>query len=116
MDILHLILRYAHLVGFAMLFGGWLTAYLSGRFKVNAAMLWGSAVQVVSGIVLAAPLPDREVQPDPAKLGVKLVLALMIAVMVWLPYLKKRESSSKGHFIGIGALALVTAGVAVFWT
>ena len=116
METLHLILRYAHLLGFAMIFGGWLVAYLSRRYTVNVAMLWGTVVQLVTGIILAAPLPDREVQPDPAKLGVKLALAVLLAVMIWIPHLKKRESSSKGHFIGIGALAAITAGVATFWT
>jgi hypothetical protein len=116
MELVHLVLRYAHLLGFAMVFGGWLTAYLSGRLKVNTVMLWGSAVQVVTGIILSAPLPDRELQPDPAKLIVKLVLGIAIAVMVWIPHLKKRDASSKGHFIGIGALAVITAAVGVFWT
>lgn len=115
MEFLHNALVYIHLVGFAILLGGWLTAYLSGHLKINAAMLWGSAIQVVSGVVLSAPLPDRDVQPDGLKLVVKAVIAIAIAVMVWLPHLKKRQSSSKGHFIGIGALTLINAAVAVFW-
>ena len=116
MEIVHLALRYLHLIGFAMILGGWLVAFLARRYQVNPAMLWGTAIQLVTGIILSAPLPTREIQPDGAKLGVKLVLALALAVMVWIPHLKKRESSSKGHFIGIGALAALTAGVATFWT
>ena len=99
-----------------MLFGGWLTAFLSRRFTVNPPMLWGAVVQLVSGIILAAPLPDRDVQPDPVKIVVKAVLAILIAVMVWIPRLKKRESSSMGHFGAIGGLVVVEAAVAVFWT
>lgn len=114
MELVRHTLLYLHLLGFAMLFGGWLTAYLSGRFKVNTAMLWGAVAQLVTGIALSAPL-GREVQPDPAKLIVKAVLAIAIAVMVWVPHLKKRESSAKGHFLGLGAALLVEVGVAVFW-
>ena len=115
MELVHLILRYIHLVGFGILIGGWLTAFLGKRFQVNPAMLWGSAIQLGSGIMLSAPM-GRDTMPDGMKLIVKGVLALIIAIMVWVPYLKKRESSSKGHFAGIGALVLVTAGVGVFWT
>ena len=77
-------------------------------------MLWGSLIQVITGVILSAPLP-RDVQPDPMKLIVKALLAIAIAIMVWIPHIKKRESSSKGHFLAIGGLVLVTAGVAVFW-
>lgn len=114
MELVHLILRYIHLIGFGILIGGWLTAYLSKRLQVNMAMLWGSAIQLGSGIFLSAPL-GRDEMPDGLKLVVKGLLALIIAIMVWVPYLKKRESSSKGHFLAIGGAIVVTAGVAVFW-
>ncbi|GAA4906658.1 hypothetical protein LX16_3325 [Stackebrandtia albiflava] len=117
MELIHLILRYLHLIGFGLLIGGWLTAYLSRRLKVNPAMLWGAVVQVVTGILLSAPLDRAEdAMPDGMKLGVKALLAILIFVMVWVPHWKKRESSSKGHFLAIGGLILVTAGVGVFWT
>ena len=78
MDWLRLALRYVHLVGFGLLLGGAVVQYLSGRIRINPAMLWGAVIQVVTGLALAAPLP-RPKQPEPAKLAVKLVLALMIA-------------------------------------
>jgi len=114
MELVHLILRYIHLIGFGLLIGGWLTAYLSKKLKINPAMLWGSAIQLATGIFLSAPL-GRDVMPDGMKLMVKGLLALAIAIMVWVPYLKKRESTAKGHFLAIGGAILVTAGVAVFW-
>ncbi|MGH8795161.1 MAG: hypothetical protein ACRDXX_21285 [Stackebrandtia sp.] len=114
MDILHLVFRYIHLLGFAMLFGGWLTAFVSSRLSMNPAMVWGSALQVATGIILSAPMTDEELNYP--KIGVKLLLGLLIAVMIWIPHLKQREATSKGHFIGIGAMIAITAGVAVFWT
>lgn len=115
MEAVRLILRYLHLVGFALLLGSWLTAYLSQKFKVNFGMLAGSATQVATGVVLSAPF-DRDEDLDYAKITVKLVLALAIAAMVWVPYWKRRDTSARGHFIGIGAMTLLTAGVATFWT
>lgn len=114
LEAVRLILRYAHLVGFALLLGGALVQYYTGRIYINAVMLWGATIQVVTGIVLAAPL-GREVQPDPVKLAVKGVIAIMIFIMVLIPYLKKRETVNKGHFLAIIGLTLVNAAVAVFW-
>ena len=114
MDALRLILRYIHLVGFALLLGGAIVQYLSGKLRINAAMLWGAIIQLLTGIALSAPLrggDDKE--PDPAKLAVKGVIALMIFVMVF--FSRKREEVNKGHFMAIIGLTLVNAAVAVFW-
>ncbi len=112
-DLLLQILRYIHLVGFAILLGGAVAQYLSGTLRINRAMLWGSIVQVASGIALAAPLRPEGEEPPVAKLVVKLVLAVMIFVMVFVP--RKREQVNRGHFLGIVGLALVTAAVGTFW-
>ncbi|HCT81255.1 MAG TPA: hypothetical protein DGT23_32760 [Micromonosporaceae bacterium] len=114
MDALRLILRYAHLIGFALLLGGAITQYLTGKLRINSAILWGSIIQVVTGLALAAPLRgggDKE--PDPAKLAVKGIIAILIFVMVFV--VRKKDVVAKGHFIGIAAMTLINAGVAVFW-
>ncbi|MEU4428595.1 hypothetical protein AB0F81_48925 [Actinoplanes sp. NPDC024001] len=114
MEALRLILLFIHLVGFALLLGGAITQFLSGRYRINPAVLWGAVIQLVSGIGLSAPLRGGgDDEPDPIKLGVKLLFAVMIFIMVFIP--RKRESVNKGHFIGIIALTLVNAAVAVFW-
>jgi hypothetical protein len=113
-DTLRLILRYAHLIGFALLLGGAIVQYLSGKLRINSAMLWGAIIQVVTGIGLAAPLRGGgDAEPDPAKLGVKALIAVMIFVMVF--FSRKREAVNKGHFMTIIGLTLVNAAVAVFW-
>ncbi|GAA1805980.1 hypothetical protein HC028_03140 [Planosporangium flavigriseum] len=114
MEALRLVLRYAHLIGFAVLLGGALAQYFSGRIRINAPMLWGSVIQVVTGLALAAPLRgggDKE--PDPAKLAVKGVVAVLIFVMVF--FSRKRPEVNKGHFLGIVVLTLTNAAVATFW-
>ncbi|RRR99297.1 hypothetical protein [Glycomyces terrestris] len=114
MDLVHLVLRYLHLLGFAAVFGGWLVSWLSRKFDFNTAMLYGIAVQLATGIVLAG-LASVEPDANHAKIGVKSVLALLLAVMIAVPVWKKRDRVAAGHFWATGALIAVTAGVAVFW-
>jgi len=114
MEALRLALRYAHLIGFALLLGGAITQYLTGKIRINAVMLWGAAIQLITGIGLAAPLRGRgDAEPDPAKLAVKGVIALAIFVMVF--FSRKREVVNSGHFSAIVGLTLLNAAVAVFW-
>nr|MDT0658081.1 hypothetical protein [Micromonospora sp. DSM 115978] len=112
MEALRLVLLYAHLIGFALLLGGALTQYLTGKVRINSAMLWGAIIQVITGIGLSAPLRDGD-EPAPAKLVTKLVIGLMIFVMVF--FSRKREAVNSGHFLAIIGLTLVNAAVAVFW-
>jgi hypothetical protein len=114
MEALRLILRYAHLIGFAMLLGGAIAQYVTGKLRINPAMLWGSIIQVLTGIALSAPLRGGgDDEPSPVKLGVKLLIALVIFVMVFVP--RNRTEVNRGHFIGVVVLTLSNAAVAVFW-
>lgn len=114
MEALRLVLRYAHLIGFALLLGGAIAQYLSGRIRINSAMLWGATIQVVTGLALAAPLRGGgSAEPAPAKLAVKGVIALVIFAMVF--FSRKRDEVNRGHFLAIVGLTLVNAAVATFW-
>jgi hypothetical protein len=114
MEWLRLILRYAHLIGFALLLGGAIAQYVSGTIRINAAMLWGAGVQVVTGLALAAPLRGGgDLEPAPAKLAVKGLVAIMIFIMVF--FSRKRETVNTGHFMAIAGLTLTNAAIAVFW-
>ncbi len=114
MEALRLILRYAHLIGFALLLGGAVVQYLTGKLRINPAILWGAIIQLVTGIALSAPLRGGgDDEPSPVKLGVKLLLAILIFVMVFVP--RRRAEVNRGHFIGIVALTLINAAVATFW-
>ena len=114
MEALRLILRYAHLVGFALLLGGAVAQFVSAKLRINPAMLWGAAIQLVSGLGLAAPLRGGgDAEPSPVKLGVKLLIAVLIFVMVF--FSRRRENVHRGHFLATVALTLVNAAVATFW-
>jgi hypothetical protein len=113
-EALRLILRYAHLIGFALLLGGAIAQYVSGKVRINPAMLWGSIIQVVTGIGLAAPLRGGgDAEPSPVKLAVKALIAVLIFVMVF--FSRKRTEVNRGHFLAIVGLTLLNAAVATFW-
>jgi len=113
MEPLRLVLLYLHLIGFALLLGGAAAQYLTGIIRINAAMLWGAATQVVTGLALAAPLRGDDPEPAPAKLAVKAVIGLAVFAMVF--FSRRREVVNKGHFLATVGLTLVNAAVAVFW-
>lgn len=114
MEILRQVLLYLHLIGFAGLLGGAAVQYFSGHIRINRVMLWSSLAQIVTGLGLAAPLRGGgDAEPAPAKLAVKLAIALVIGVMVF--FSRNREVVNRGHFLGIIALTLANAAVSVFW-
>jgi hypothetical protein len=108
------VVLYLHLIGFALLLGGSVAQYLTGKLRINVAMLGGAVIQVVTGLTLAAPWGlDPGEKLNYGKLTVKLVVALMILAMTF--FSRKRDKVNRGHFLAIIALVLVNAGVAVFW-
>ena len=114
MEALRLILLFIHLIGFALLFGGAVVQFISGTLRINPAMLWGSIIQVVTGLALSAPLRGGgDAEPSPVKLGVKLLIAVAIFVMVFIP--RRRSEVNRAHFIGIIAMTLANAAIATFW-
>jgi hypothetical protein len=113
-SILRNVVFYLHLVGFALLLGGSVAQYLSGKLRINPAMLGGAVTMVVTGLILAAPWGlDPGEKLNYPKLGVKLVIALMLLAMTF--FSRKRADVNRGHFLSIIGLVLVNAGIAVFW-
>lgn len=112
------ILLLLHLVGFAALFGGVLVQMRSREPEVNAAMVHGSSIVLLSGLVLAAFAITGPVAADGgpvsyARLIVKLVVSLVIAV---LAIVNRRFSSiPRGLWALLGILTLGDAAVAVLW-
>lgn len=112
------ILLLLHLVGFASLFGGLLVQMRSREPEVNAAMLHGSYIVLVTGLVLAGfamtgPAGADDGPVSYAKLTVKLVVSLAI---VFLVVLNRRFSSiPRGLWLLLGLLTLGDAAVAVIW-
>lgn len=113
LEVVRLVLRFGHIVGVALLLGGFAVQALARQHRINSAMVYGVLTQLVTGIALSAPLRGEGREPEPAKLVVKLVLALLLAAMVIV--VRKKESVAAGHFWAIGGVTLLEIGVAVFW-
>ena len=104
-----------HLVGFALLLGGWAAQAARRRYTTTTLFRTGLGVMIGSGLLLAIPFPAG-VHLDYVKLGVKLALALAIGGMFGVVITRERNRRpARLAFWSIGALALLNAGVAVFW-
>jgi hypothetical protein len=115
-EFLRLLLRYLHLVGFALLFGAWVAQYLTGKLRVNVVMRTGLGTMIGTGLLLAIPFPSG-VDLDYVKLGVKLAIALGIGALFGVAVTRDRaeKAVTRPLFLSIGGLTLVNAAVAVFW-
>jgi hypothetical protein len=112
-DLLRDVLLFIHLIGFASLFGGAFVQIRDEVKVVNSAMLHGALIQVVSGLLLVGVIESEDEPIDHTKVGVKLAVALVIAVLCWVN--RRKEAVPNGLFWGVALLTLVNAGIAVFW-
>jgi hypothetical protein len=115
-EYLRLALRYLHLVGFALLLGAWAMQMLARRSSITLAMRIGLGAMLATGLLLAIPFPSG-VHLDYVKLGVKLAVAVGIAVLFGIEGTRARAGRTvgRGLFGAIGGLALLNAAIAVFW-
>lgn len=117
MEFVYNLLVVLHFLGLASLIGGWLVQMRGrGGRHVNPAILHGVLVQLVTGVILVGLAEgveglDREV--DNVKIGVKLLVALVIAVLAWVN--RKRSTMPDGLYYLIGVLAIANVIVAVYW-
>lgn len=116
LTILREALLLIHLVGFAMLFGGWLAQAAKRDYTTNLFFRLGLGVMIVSGLLLAIPFPAA-IHLDYLKLGVKLFIALVIGGTFGVVTTKEKKTgrAAVGGFWTIGGLAALNAGIAVFW-
>ncbi len=113
MDLLHDILLFVHLLGFAALFGGASVQIRDDVKVVNAAMLYGALIQVLSGLALVGVIEGQDQPIDEAQVSVKLGVALIVAVLCWVN--RRKEEIPRGLFGAIWLLVAGNVGVAVFW-
>ena len=114
MSFLRDVLLFLHFIGLAALFGGLFVQVKAHPRVVNNAMFHGILTQLVTGLLLVGVLegmPDEDV--NHVKIGVKLVVALVIAVLVWVN--RKKPSLPDGLYFGLMGLTVLNIGVAVFW-
>ncbi len=118
MEVVYKLLVVLHFLGMASLVGGWLVQLRArGERYVNSAMVQGVLTQLVTGVLLvglAERVDSLERDLDMAKIGVKLTIALVIAVLCFAN--RRRPTLPDGLYLLIGLLSVANVVVAVFWT
>src|SRR5262245_16507589 len=106
-----------HLLGMAAIVGAFLVVLRQPRFV--PAFLYGAVTQLVTGLVLVG-MREAKIVADAeplnhAKVGVKLLIALVVAVLAWTQR-TRRDQAPTGVIHAIGGLAIVNVLVATLWT
>jgi hypothetical protein len=114
MDFLEHTLVVLHFIGLASLLGGFLVQMKASPRVVNNAMVHGIITQLVTGVLLVGIAESDDAPVDHAKIGVKLTVAVIVAVLVFAN--RKRDVLSTGAWGLIGGLTIANVVVAVFWT
>lgn len=117
MEILREILLTLHLLGMAIIVGGYFTVIRSP--KVLPGMLHASYLQLITGLLLMglAEMGDGEV--NHMKIGIKLVLAVIVTVFAFIGKRKEKANPDQGasaamsHATGWAAIAAVIVAVTV---
>jgi hypothetical protein len=116
LEVLRSVLVLVHLVGFALLLGGFVVQYVAGRFEVSVVMRTGLGTAIGSGLLLAIPFPS-DVDLNHVKLAVKLGIAVVIGALIGVSVTATRRGrpANRALFATIGGLAFANAAVAAIW-
>ena len=122
MNILFNILVFLHVVGAAMIVGYWIATMRQPT--VHPRQRDGAFLQLLTGIAMMGVLPILHNQ-DPtnfgelnyAKLGIKFVIAVVVAVLavIGARKVKNGQPASTGLAHGVGGLALINIAIATLW-
>lgn len=116
MSFVYNLLVTIHLLGMAAIVGAFFVVLRQPRYV--PPFLYGAITQLVTGVALVGLRESGAVEEDEPlnqmKVGVKLLIALVVAVVAWMER-KNRESSSTGMIHAIGGLAFVNVLVAALW-
>ena len=114
MHTLHSIVIIVHLIGFATLFGSWITEAF-GKRRITKTMNWGLVIALVAGLALAAPwgLYDENY----VKIACKLVVVIIIGALLGIGSARQKRNGSvpAGLFWPVGILTLLNVCFAMLW-
>lgn len=121
MDTLYKLSVVAHLLGLAALVGGYFTVFLQAAPRPPAVMVWGARLQVLTGLVIVGLGEGAGVwtgEPNHAKIGAKLAIALAVVALVEIASARSRSGtqppSVRTLVHAAGGLAIVNVLIAVF--
>ena len=112
MELVYNLVVVLHVIGLAAIIGGWLAVVRAPRVLVP--MVHGALLQVVTGLALVGlseAVLDKDV--DHTKIGIKLVIALVVAALAFLH--RKKRNVAPGVVHAIGGLAVLNVLIAVLW-
>jgi hypothetical protein len=115
-DIAYKLILVLHFVGVAMVVGGFLAQMGSKPPLVTHWVRDGAFTQVITGFLLVGIAPRLEggEEFDMAAIGVKLVVAVVVAVLAMLG-MRQEPEKQKPYWLAAGILAILNIVVAVFW-
>lgn len=115
MEFVRLVLVFLHLLGMAMLIGTFMLQAKAGKAApVNKGWLHGAGLQLLTGLILMGLDPvNDEVEYNPVKIGVKLVVLVVIGGLAF-SFLRKPSAPSWLN-PALGGLVVLNVGLAVFW-
>jgi hypothetical protein len=123
METLRLLLVVLHILGLAVIIGPFLFQVSRKADFETGLMRIGAITQLVTGLALVGVREAADLPVDNAKIGVKLVVAVLAFVAVWMAGKKQAAVATGGPakaplpwFHTAGALAIVNVLVAVLWT
>lgn len=111
------ILGFLHILGAAAIFGGWLANFKTPT--VNVWQWYGALLQLVTGLAMVGIYEaGTDAELNHIKIGVKIVIALGIAVAAFIgrKKVKAGQEVSTGIAHAVGGLALINIAVAVLWS
>lgn len=110
MEILRHTVLVLHFVGMAILVGGYLATVKSPA--ITAGMWHGALTQLVTGLILVGLLESADADVNHVKIGIKLLVAVAVAVLV---FIGRRTHGSSAHMAhAVFGLSIINVVVAVF--
>ena len=115
MNIVYNFMVFLHIIGAAMIVGIWIVQMQ--KPTVHPRQFDGAALQLITGIVMMGLIPALDMNANYAKLGIKLAIAVVVAVLAFIGSrkYKKDEPVSKGLAHAVGGLALLNVAIATLW-
>ncbi|MFD1716635.1 hypothetical protein [Georgenia deserti] len=113
MDILTGLILVVHMIGWAIVLGAALTNMRNPRLP--AGVTHGALTALIAGILLVGLAEMGDDPVNHAKIGVKLVVALLVTVMTFYGA-NNEEKVTRGFLGGLAGLVVVNIAVAVLWT
>jgi len=119
MEFVRLVLVFLHLLGMALLLGGFLLLLKEGtRARVDAGWLHGALLQLVTGLALVGVNEAEDRDLDHVKVAVKLLVMLVILGLVVFGRRRGKDGGAPDAWVlpALVGLVVLNVGVAVFWT